>query len=186
MSGDKFILIDDEGRERPGTEFTMPYIDSSIGNCGVVFSDYSGLPAKDLPFMTAIYEPDSVLLSPESLELIPTRHVKTHTVSPATQAPDTVATSDSLKLVEISGMAIIDDSKTMYPGGEEALFKFLRDNIKYPEEASKNNIGGVRSRAVHRRGRRISLQYRNCKQRTSGPRRRSPARRQPDAQMEQF
>ena len=142
MSGDKFILIDDEGRERPGTEFTMPYIDSSIGNCGVVFSDYSGLPAKDLPFMTAIYEPDSVLLSPESLELIPTRHVKTHTVSPATQAPDTVATSDSLKLVEISGMAIIDDSKTMYPGGEEALFKFLRDNIKYPEEASKNNIGG--------------------------------------------
>lgn len=138
---DKYILIDDEGRERPGTEFSYPF-ESTLSSASVVFSDYSGLPAKDLPFLTAIYEPDSVLLSSESLELIPTRYVNTHTVSPATQAPDTVATSDSRQPVDISRMAIIDDSKTMYPGGEEALFKFLRDNIKYPEEASKNNIGG--------------------------------------------
>lgn len=141
MSGDKYILIDDEGRERPGTEFSYPF-ESTLSSASVVFSDYSGLPAKDLPFLTAIYEPDSVLLSSESLKLIPTRYVNTHTVSPAAQAPDTVATSDSLKPVEISRMAIIDDSKTMYPGGEEALFKFLRDNIRYPEEASKNNIEG--------------------------------------------
>ncbi len=29
-----------------------------------------------------------------------------------------------------------------YPGGEEALFKYLSKNIKYPPEAYKNNIGG--------------------------------------------
>lgn len=29
-----------------------------------------------------------------------------------------------------------------YPGGEAAMFKYLRKNIKYPPEAYKNNIGG--------------------------------------------
>lgn len=65
-----------------------------------------------------------------------------YAASLGTPAPDAVAGSVGRQPVDISGMAIIDDSKTMYLGGEEALFKFLRDNIKYPEEASKNNIGG--------------------------------------------
>lgn len=29
-----------------------------------------------------------------------------------------------------------------YPGGKEAFNKFLRENLKYPEEALKNNIEG--------------------------------------------
>ena len=30
-----------------------------------------------------------------------------------------------------------------YPGGNEALGKFLKENIKYPDEARKNNIEGI-------------------------------------------
>lgn len=30
-----------------------------------------------------------------------------------------------------------------YPGGSEALRKFISDNLKYPEEAAKNNIEGI-------------------------------------------
>ncbi len=34
------------------------------------------------------------------------------------------------------------DEMPEYPGGEEALKKFIADNIKYPEEARKNGITG--------------------------------------------
>ena len=34
------------------------------------------------------------------------------------------------------------DNMPQFPGGEEALMKFLKDHIKYPPEAVKNNIQG--------------------------------------------
>ncbi|MGM9852762.1 MAG: hypothetical protein ACI30N_02190 [Muribaculaceae bacterium] len=40
-----------------------------------------------------------------------------YAASPGTPAPDAVADSVGCKPVDLSGMAIIDDSKTMYPGG---------------------------------------------------------------------
>ena len=34
------------------------------------------------------------------------------------------------------------DNMPQFPGGEDALMKFLKDHIKYPPEAAKNNIQG--------------------------------------------
>jgi len=38
---------------------------------------------------------------------------------------------------------VIVEQPTEYPGGKEAMFKFLSDNIKYPKEAKKNKVEGV-------------------------------------------
>ena len=35
------------------------------------------------------------------------------------------------------------EKATEFPGGEEALYEFLRNNIKYPEEAKEKNISGT-------------------------------------------
>ena len=35
------------------------------------------------------------------------------------------------------------DKVALYPGGSKALTKFIKDNLKYPEEAKKANINGV-------------------------------------------
>jgi protein TonB len=37
----------------------------------------------------------------------------------------------------------ITEVSPKFPGSEEARLKFLRDNIKYPEEARKKNIQGT-------------------------------------------
>jgi|WetSurMetagenome_2_1015567.scaffolds.fasta_scaffold02539_7 periplasmic protein TonB len=63
------------------------------------------------------------------------------------QSVDTIAkdiktsVNDSIKKNEntpVSHVEILPE----FPGGEEALYKYLSKNIKYPKEASKNNITG--------------------------------------------
>ncbi len=42
-----------------------------------------------------------------------------------------------------SDIYVVVDEKPMYPGGDEARFKFLQNNIKYPKVATYNGIKGV-------------------------------------------
>jgi len=55
--------------------------------------------------------------------------------------------SDSTKVEtadkEEEEVFMIVDQMASFPGGEEALFNFLRDNIKYPEEAKLKGIEGT-------------------------------------------
>ena len=37
----------------------------------------------------------------------------------------------------------IAEEPAQFPGGDEALFKFIQENTKYPIEAIKNNISGI-------------------------------------------
>lgn len=39
--------------------------------------------------------------------------------------------------------AFAQTSSPQYPGGEEAMYKFIAENIKYPAEAAENGIEGV-------------------------------------------
>ena len=45
---------------------------------------------------------------------------------------------DNEKNVEVNG----NDQQAEYPGGMEAMMKFVRDNLRYPEDAKDNNIEG--------------------------------------------
>lgn len=47
----------------------------------------------------------------------------------------------SSKTEEVKIYDIVDEP-AQFPGGQEALMKFLKDNIKYPESAVKNKIEG--------------------------------------------
>jgi periplasmic protein TonB len=44
--------------------------------------------------------------------------------------------------VEDNTIFTVVQEKPEFPGGDEALFKFIGDNIKYPAEAESNNIQG--------------------------------------------
>jgi protein TonB len=37
---------------------------------------------------------------------------------------------------------IVDDAIAEYPGGEAAMYKFISDNLRYPEDAVENGIEG--------------------------------------------
>lgn len=37
---------------------------------------------------------------------------------------------------------MVTEQMPEYPGGMKELFKFLQDNLKYPENAMKNNVQG--------------------------------------------
>lgn len=72
---------------------------------------------------------------------------------------DTVITFDpqtykeSVKIVTNNVGPVVDEKgklvytytevKAQYPGGEEAMFKYLVDNVKYPELAQKNGVKGT-------------------------------------------
>ena len=57
-----------------------------------------------------------------------------------TVAPDSVAApTDSVAKDEVFMVA---EQMPEYPGGMKELFKFLQDNLKYPESAKKNNVQG--------------------------------------------
>ncbi|KAF5034860.1 hypothetical protein DSECCO2_591660 [anaerobic digester metagenome] len=43
----------------------------------------------------------------------------------------------------IGGLAIIPEIAPEFPGGEEALMTFLRDNIRYPQIAREHNVQGT-------------------------------------------
>lgn len=48
------------------------------------------------------------------------------------------------QVINTGGMEVFTVVEQMpeFPGGEDAMFKFLKDNIKYPEEARKQGISG--------------------------------------------
>ena len=41
------------------------------------------------------------------------------------------------------GMNAYADSKPQFPGGEEALKKYVKENTRYPESAKENGIEGI-------------------------------------------
>ena len=45
--------------------------------------------------------------------------------------------------VEEKEVFTIVDDMPAFPGGQEALFQFLKSNLKYPDEAKKENIQGT-------------------------------------------
>lgn len=57
-----------------------------------------------------------------------------------TVAPDSVAApTDGVAKDEVF---MVTEQMPEYPGGMKELFKFLQDNLKYPENAMKNNVQG--------------------------------------------
>jgi protein TonB len=52
--------------------------------------------------------------------------------------------ADSIAKVKEDKVEIIDliESAPVYPGGDSAFIKFIKENIKYPEEARKHGIQG--------------------------------------------
>lgn len=52
-------------------------------------------------------------------------------------------TTDSTKVAGNSfAIVMIDDTQTVFPGGDAALEEWLSENINYPEEAAKEGIEG--------------------------------------------
>lgn len=41
------------------------------------------------------------------------------------------------------GMNVYADDKPQFPGGEEALKKYVKDNTHYPETAKENGVEGI-------------------------------------------
>lgn len=41
------------------------------------------------------------------------------------------------------GMTLYADSKPQFPGGDEALKKYVKDNTHYPETAIENGVEGI-------------------------------------------
>ena len=41
------------------------------------------------------------------------------------------------------GMSMYADDKPRFPGGEEALKKYVKENTRYPETAKENGVEGV-------------------------------------------
>ena len=50
---------------------------------------------------------------------------------------------DSATLEEIIPIYFSNDIPPSFPGGEDALYKFIAENLRYPKEAQENNIEGI-------------------------------------------
>lgn len=60
------------------------------------------------------------------------------------QKNDTIPTKDTLKVVEEKVYEMFDvEKQPEFPGGQEGLYKYLAENVKYPEAAKTNNKSGM-------------------------------------------
>lgn len=51
---------------------------------------------------------------------------------------------DTIKVVEGKVFEMFDvEKQPEFPGGQEGLYKYLAENVKYPEEARKSNKSGM-------------------------------------------
>ncbi|MDD3630767.1 MAG: TonB family protein [Bacteroidales bacterium] len=53
-----------------------------------------------------------------------------------------IDTTDTIKQ-DNEPIFLMPEEPAQYPGGDEALLKFLRKNIKYPKQAIKDQISGT-------------------------------------------
>ncbi len=78
----------------------------------------------------------------------------------------------------------IVDQQPEYPGGAQAMFRFLGENIRYPREASEQKHPGKSIPNVRHRLQRQSTQGGSTERRRQQPRRGSGAGREDHAQMD--
>ena len=60
------------------------------------------------------------------------------------QKNDTIPINDTIKVVDEKVYEMFDiEKQPEFPGGQEGLYKYLAENVKYPEAARKNNKSGM-------------------------------------------
>jgi periplasmic protein TonB len=98
---------------------------------------------KDLEMKKPLHDQDAVEIVVEADEANASGVASSQDMLKMNKSTSNIAKREALQEEEMTRAYTVVEQMPEYPGGEEKMLKFLRENIKYPESARNNGIEGT-------------------------------------------